>query len=205
MRPEYRVQALLSMIILSITQWELTFRKVTLHWASQMAHGKNPLANTRVTEDAEVGSLGREDSLEEEMATPFQLFCLVNPTDRGRGAWWATAWGHKKSDTAERLSMHTHNPALTRRVSAGKEPIIWRCYFKTSISADILHYVLQRKGVLEGPPDSIRHSTPFPKVLFNPDFTELRSGRRLWVEDFWLHVVELERAPRPCHQWLSLA
>ena len=33
---------------------------------------------------------------------PLQYFCLENPMDGG--AWWATVpWGHKESDTAERL------------------------------------------------------------------------------------------------------
>ena len=47
-----------------------------------------------------VRSLGREDSLEKEMAT--QYSCLENPMDGG--AW--CPWGHKESDTTERLHFH---------------------------------------------------------------------------------------------------
>ena len=44
-----------------------------------------------------VRSLGREDSLEKEMAP--QYSCLENPMDGG--AW--CPWGHKELDTTERL------------------------------------------------------------------------------------------------------
>ena len=36
---------------------------------------------------------------------PLQCSCLENPMDRG--AWWASPWGHKKSDTTERLTLNT--------------------------------------------------------------------------------------------------
>ena len=42
-----------------------------------------------------VRSLGQEDLLEEEMATPLQYSCLENPMDRG--AWRATAHGVSKN------------------------------------------------------------------------------------------------------------
>jgi len=42
-------------------------------------------------------SLGREDPLEEEMATHSKYSCLGNPMDRG--AWWATVHGVAKSQT----------------------------------------------------------------------------------------------------------
>ena len=41
---------------------------------------------------------GREDPLEEEMATPLQYSYLGNPTDRG-------ASGHKELDTPELLTL----------------------------------------------------------------------------------------------------
>ena len=36
-------------------------------------------------------------SLQEEMATHSSTLGLENPMDRG--AWWASLWGHKESDT----------------------------------------------------------------------------------------------------------
>ena len=42
-----------------------------------------------------VRSLGREDPLEEGMATPLQYDCLENPMVRG--AWWTTVHGAAKS------------------------------------------------------------------------------------------------------------
>ena len=44
-----------------------------------------------------VRSLGQEDPLETEMATPLQCSCLENPRDGG--AWWATVHGVTKSRT----------------------------------------------------------------------------------------------------------
>ena len=37
---------------------------------------------------------------------PLQYSCLGNPMDRG--AWWASLWGHKESDTTE-LSFFSYN------------------------------------------------------------------------------------------------
>ena len=48
-------------------------------------------------------SLGWEDPLEKEMATPLQYSCLENPMDRG--AWWAAVHGVTKSQT--RLSEYS--------------------------------------------------------------------------------------------------
>ena len=45
------------------------------------------------TQEMQVGSLGREDLLEKEMAT-LQYSCLENPMDRG--AWRATVHGVAK-------------------------------------------------------------------------------------------------------------
>ena len=43
--------------------------------------------------------------------SPLQYPCLGNAVDRG--AWWASPWGHKESDTTERLTLTTsHNIAL---------------------------------------------------------------------------------------------
>ena len=49
-----------------------------------------------------VGSLGREDPLEEEMATYFSILAWKIP--------WTeepSLWGRKELDTTEELSMHT--------------------------------------------------------------------------------------------------
>ena len=49
--------------------------------------------------------LGREDPLEEGMATQLQYSCLENPMDRG--AWWATVHRVTKSWAGLKwLSMH---------------------------------------------------------------------------------------------------
>ena len=53
-------------------------------------------------------SLGQEDPLEEDMATPLQFFCLGSPINRG--AWWATSpCAHKELDSTEQhTQQHTH-------------------------------------------------------------------------------------------------
>ena len=59
---------------------------------------KNATANARDIEIL-VGSLSREDPLEEGRGNPLQNSCLENPTDRG--AWRATVRGVAESDMAE--------------------------------------------------------------------------------------------------------
>ena len=49
-----------------------------------------------------VWSLGQEDPLKKEMATPLQSSCLGNSMDRG--TWWAIVHGVTESDTTEQLS-----------------------------------------------------------------------------------------------------
>ena len=51
-----------------------------------------------------VQSLGREDSLEKEMATHSSILACRIPMDRE--TWWATAHGVPKCQT--QLSVHTH-------------------------------------------------------------------------------------------------
>ena len=46
-----------------------------------------------------VQPLGRENPLEEEMATQLQYFSLGNSMDKG--AWWATVHGFTKSNTTK--------------------------------------------------------------------------------------------------------
>ena len=63
-------------------------------WASLVAQKvKNPLA----MRETRVRSLGREDPLEEGMATYSSTLCPENPMDRG--AWWATVHWVAKSQT----------------------------------------------------------------------------------------------------------
>ena len=62
----------------------------------------------------QVRSLGREDPLEEGMATPLQYFCLENLIDRG--AWRATVHGVAKSWTrlgiAQQSIQGEHRPEI---------------------------------------------------------------------------------------------
>ena len=39
------------------------------------------------------------------MATHFSILGLENPM--ARGAWWASPWGHKESDTTEVTYVHS--------------------------------------------------------------------------------------------------
>ena len=65
---------------------------------------KNPLANAEDIRD--LGSIPEsERSPGEGNGNPLQYSCLENPMDRG--ALWATVHGVAKSDTTERLSIHT--------------------------------------------------------------------------------------------------
>ena len=62
------------------------------------------------TQETRVRSLGREDPLEEGMAT-LQCSCLENPKDRG--AWQGySPWGRRDSDLTERLSLHCSLPLV---------------------------------------------------------------------------------------------
>ena len=53
--------------------------------------------NLPTMQETWVQSLGQEDPLEKDMATPLQYSCLENPVDRG--AWQATIHGVAKSQT----------------------------------------------------------------------------------------------------------
>ena len=67
---------------------------VWLFWASLVAQRVQHLCVMRETQ---VRSLGWEDPLEKEMATPLQYSCLENPMDGG--PWRATVHGTTKSQT----------------------------------------------------------------------------------------------------------
>ena len=55
--------------------------------------------------ETQVQSLGWEDRPREGDGNPLQCSCLENPMDEG--AWQAySSWGHKESDTTERLHFH---------------------------------------------------------------------------------------------------
>ena len=55
------------------------------------------IKNLPAIQETKVGSLGREDSPEEENGYPPQFFCLENPMDSG--AWQATIHEVAKSQT----------------------------------------------------------------------------------------------------------
>ena len=63
-------------------------------WATQVAQG---VTNLPATQEAQVQSLGQEDSPGGGHSNPFQYSCLENPMDRG--AWWAIVHGVSKSQT----------------------------------------------------------------------------------------------------------
>ena len=66
---------------------------------------KNLLAMQK-SQERQTRSLGREDALEQSMATHPSILAWRIPMDRG--AWWATVHGVTKSRTRlQRLSMHT--------------------------------------------------------------------------------------------------
>ena len=65
-------------------------------WASLVAQIVKNLPAMRETW---VQSLGWEDPLEEGMATHSSILAWRIPMDGG--AWWATVWGRKESDTTE--------------------------------------------------------------------------------------------------------
>ena len=72
-------------------------------WASLVAQRVKNLPSVWETW---VGSLSWEDPLEEGMATHSSILPWRIPMDRG--AWQATVWDHKESDTTERLSVRQH-------------------------------------------------------------------------------------------------
>ena len=55
--------------------------------------------------ETQVRSLGREDPLEKDMATPLQYSCLKNPMDGG--GWWAIYIVHGVAESWTRLSNFT--------------------------------------------------------------------------------------------------
>ena len=72
---------------------------------------KNPPANAGDRE-MQVQSLGREDPLEEEMATHSSI--LAWEISRDRGTWWAVV--HRVTKSRTRLSAHTpHQHTLVER------------------------------------------------------------------------------------------
>ena len=52
------------------------------------------------------GSLGREDPLEQEMATPSSILGWRIPWTEEPGSY--SPWGHKESDMTEQLGTHTY-------------------------------------------------------------------------------------------------
>ena len=62
----------------------------------------------------QVQSLGQEDSMEKEIATPLQYSCLKNPMDRG--AWRATPKCLQRVGHS-RVTKHTHALLLSCQLS----------------------------------------------------------------------------------------
>ena len=69
------------------------------------ASGQESACHSRRHKRAPVRSLGREDPLEEEMATHSSILAWKIPMDRR--AWWATVHGVAKSWTRLSNSAHT--------------------------------------------------------------------------------------------------
>ena len=62
--------------------------------------------NLSAMQETWVRSLGREDPLEEGIATHSSILAWRIPMDRGAKAGF-NPWGRKESDTTERISTHT--------------------------------------------------------------------------------------------------
>ena len=65
-----------------------------------------PACNAGDAEETRVGYLGREDPLEEDMATHSSILAWKIPSTEERGGLQSV--GCKESNTTEQLSMHTH-------------------------------------------------------------------------------------------------
>ena len=74
---------------------------------TQMIKTIPAVQKTQESSEMWVPSLGREDPLEEEMATHSSILAWRIPMDRG--AWWATVHGVTESDVTVHAcsSMHT--------------------------------------------------------------------------------------------------
>ena len=83
-----------------------------------MIHCPVGLKNPPAMWETWVKSLGREDPLEEGMATHSSILCLENP--RGRGAWRATVRGVAESDMTEQVSTARHRAARATFVSISR-------------------------------------------------------------------------------------
>ena len=70
---------------------------------------KNSPANARNVRDASLIS-GR--SPREGNGNPLHYSCLENPSHGQRNLAGYSAWGHKESDTTERLSTHTNDVCI---------------------------------------------------------------------------------------------
>ena len=97
------------------------FPSASSYQASQVALVvKNP-PTMQETYETWVQSLGLEDPLEEGMATHFSILGLENPM--ARGAWWASPWGHKESDTTEVTYEHSSYWVITVSLSVGLDAL----------------------------------------------------------------------------------
>ena len=60
--------------------------------------------NLPAVQETQGQSLGQEDPRERN-GSPLQYSCLENPVDKNLAGY--SPWGHRESETTERLSMHT--------------------------------------------------------------------------------------------------
>ena len=60
--------------------------------------------NLPAVQETQGQSLGQEDPRERN-GSPLQYSCLENPVDKNLAGY--IPWGHRESETTERLSMHT--------------------------------------------------------------------------------------------------
>ena len=95
-------------VYMTFLKWQKfqEFERISRIWASLVAQRVKHLPAMRETW---VWSLGWEDPLGKDMATPLQYSCLENPMNGG--AWWAIyrPWGHRESDMTERLHLKWQN------------------------------------------------------------------------------------------------
>ena len=96
----------LSTVLISLFSPSFPLPVLSPPWLSSLKKKKKKVCLPML--EAQVQSLGREDSLKEEMTTYSSIICLGNPMERG--AWWARVHGVAKSQTRLRDSTTALSP-----------------------------------------------------------------------------------------------